>query len=303
MGRSRGFTGVLIQMQRQAEREAKARAAAQRRGAAEAERARRAYERALAADQKERARLYVESRVAEVAALNEALAFDISALDGILRDTLAVDDFLDFESLKEAAPRPPFAPGRLNVPEPPPNPADFQPPAPSGAQKLLPGARQRYAARFEAGRHQYGTALQQHQTREAERLRQLKQAWVEHQRAAGAIEDRLNRQHAEIDAFKASFETGEPEAVRQYFALVLERSHYPDGFPQAFRLAYVPESHQLVIQYTLPGFGRIPDVAEYRYVKTSDKVAEKRRLPRERQELYKRVVAAVTVRTHARAGI
>jgi restriction system protein len=72
---------------------------------------------------------------------------------------------------------------------------------------------------------------------------------------------------------------------------------YPEGFPQAFRLAYVPESHQLVIQYTLPGFGRIPPVAEYRYVKTGDKVTEKPRLARERQELYKRVVAAVTVRT------
>jgi restriction system protein len=300
-------------MQRQAEREAKARAAAQRRAAAEAERARRAYERARVADQKERARrayerarvadqkerarLYVESRVAEVAALNEALAFDIAALDAILHDTLDVDDFLDFESLKETVPRPQFEPGRLNVPEPPPDPAHFQPPAPSGAQKLVPGARQRYAARFEAGRRQYEAAVQQHQAREAERLRLLEQARAEHQRAVAAIDDRLARQHAEVDAFRRSFEAGEPEAVRQYFALVLERSHYPEGFPQAFRLAYVPESRQLVIQYTLPDYRRIPAGAEYRYVKTGDKVAEKQRPIRERQELYKRVVAAVTVRT------
>ena len=69
VGRSRGFTSVLIQMQRQAERDARARAAAQRRAQVEANRARRAYERAAAADQKEQARLYTESRVAEVAAL------------------------------------------------------------------------------------------------------------------------------------------------------------------------------------------------------------------------------------------
>jgi restriction system protein len=57
--------------------------------------------------------------------------------------------------------------------------------------------------------------------------------------------------------------------------MVLERSHYPDGFPQLFRLAYIPESHQLVVQYSLPTFDRVPAVAEYRYVKTGDKVTEK----------------------------
>jgi restriction system protein len=297
VGRSRGFTGVLIQMQRQAERDARARAAAQRKAAVEAERARRAFERAAAADQKERARLYAESRVAEVAALNEDLAADIAGLDTILRDTLAVDDFLDFESLKEAAPRPAFAPGALSVPEPLPDPARFQPPVPGAAQKLVPGARQRYLMRADAGRHEYQTALQAYREREAERLRRLEQAQAEHQRETAAIEERLARQHAEVEAFKASFEAGEPAAVVEYFALVLERSHYPEGFPQGFRLAYVPESQQLVIQYQLPGFGVVPAVAEYKYVKTGDKVTQKARPLKERHELYKRVVAAVTVRT------
>jgi len=297
MGRSRGFTSMLVQMQRQAERDARARAAAQRRAAVDAERALRAFERAAAADQKERARLYAEARVAEVAALNEGLTADTEALEGLMRDTLAVDDFLDFESLKEATPRPPFSPGALGVPEPPPDPASFRPQAPSAAQKLVPGARQRYTARFEAGRHQYEAAIQEHQQREAERLHRLEQARAEHQREIAVIEEQLARQHAEVEAFKASFDAGEPDAVVQYFALVLERSHYPEGFPQGFRLAYVPESRQLVIQYQLPTFDVIPAVAEYKYVKTGDKVTQKARPVRERQELYKRVVAAVTVRT------
>jgi restriction system protein len=297
VGRSRGFTSALIQMQRQAQRNAKARAAAQRRAAAEAQQARRAYERAAAADQKERARLYAESRVAEVAALNESLAADIASLDGLLGDALAVDELLDFESLKEAAPRPPFTPGALGVPEPPPDPARFRPPAPGAAQKLVPGARQRYEARFEAGRRQYDAAVQEHQQREAERLRRLEQARSEHQRAIAAVEERLARQHAEVEAFKAAFEGGEPDAVVEYFALVLERSQYPEGFPQGYRLAYVPESRQLVLQYRLPDFSVIPAVAEYKYVKTGDKVTQKARTVRERQDLYKRVVAAVAVRT------
>jgi restriction system protein len=297
VGRSRGFTSALIQMQRQAEREAKARVAAQRRATVAADRARRAYARASIADQKERARLYIESRIADVAELNERLADDIAGLQGILIDTLDVDDFLDFESLKEAAPHPTFNPGPLGIPDPVPDPATFQPPLLGGAQKLVPGAKQRYAARWEDGRRQYDSALHTHQERESKRLRLLGQAQAEHQRAVTEIEARLAHQHAEIEAFKASFEVGDPDAVIQYFALVLERSHYPVGFPQLFRLAYIPESHQMVIQYALPAFDRIPTVAEYKYVKTGDKITEKLRPSRARQDLYKNVVAAVTVRT------
>jgi hypothetical protein len=41
----------------------------------------------------------------------------------------------------------------------------------------------------------------------------------------------------------------------------------------------------------------VPDVAEYKYVKTGDKITQKVRPLRERQERYKRAVAAITVRT------
>ena len=56
----------------------------------------------------------------------------------------------------------------------------------------------------------------------------------------------------------------------KYFALVLEASRYPEGFPQCFRLAFVPESRQFVIEYELPAY-EIPVVAKYRYVKAGDK--------------------------------
>jgi hypothetical protein len=53
MGRNRGFTAALIQIQREAELQARAQEAASTRAAREAERARRAYERSLAVKAKE----------------------------------------------------------------------------------------------------------------------------------------------------------------------------------------------------------------------------------------------------------
>ena len=56
--------------------------------------------------------------------------------------------------------------------------------------------------------------------------------------------------------------------------MVLASSSYPDGFPQHAKIAYVPESKQLVIEYDLPSFEVIPDVGLYKYVKTKDEVTE-----------------------------
>jgi hypothetical protein len=64
---------------------------------------------------------------------------DVAALQRLLADTLTVDDFLDFEALKEAVPLPVFAPGPLASPEPPPNPDAYRPPEPNGVGSQLVG--------------------------------------------------------------------------------------------------------------------------------------------------------------------
>jgi restriction system protein len=173
MGRNRGFTAALVQIQREAERQRKAQAAAATRAAREAERAQRAYERAQAAEAKEYRRLYVESRMADVELRNEELQDDVAALQRLLADTLAVDDFLDFEALKDAAPLPVFAPGPLAIAEAPPSPDPFRPAEPTGLRARLPGARDKYLAKWEEGRAAFDAAMVAHNQREAERQRRL----------------------------------------------------------------------------------------------------------------------------------
>lgn len=297
MGRSRGFTGALIQIQREAERQRRMQVAAQRSAAVQADRAQRAYQRALAAEAKEQQRLYVESRMASVELDNQNLDDQVSRFGSLLQETLDVDDFLDFETLKEATPLPTFEPGPLSVEEAPPDPSVFVPNPPAALGKLVPGSQQRYLRRYQAGKVAYEAAVQEHRDREAERLRQLAAASNAHNETVAGIEAGLTAQHSEVEAFKAAFESGEPEAVSRYCALVLEASVYPEGFPQRFRLAFVPESRQLVVEYDLPPFSAVPAVAEYRYVRAGDKITEKPRPARERQGLYKSVVAQVTVRT------
>jgi restriction system protein len=70
--------------------------------------------------------------------------------------------------------------------------------------------------------------------------------------------------HAEIDALRNGFESGSRDAVEDYFGLVLERSTYPNGFPQQAKVAYLLESKQLVAEYDFPPFEIVPAVAGYR---------------------------------------
>ena len=79
--------------------------------------------------------------------------------------------------------------------------------------------------------------------------------------------------------------------------MVLERSEYPEGFPQNFRLAYVPESKELVIEYELPDTSVIPDVVEYKYIKTKDAIESNLRKAAEIKESYQDIVASVALRT------
>jgi restriction system protein len=297
MGRNRGFTAALVQIQREGERRARAEAAARTRAAREAERARKAYERSQAADAKEQRRLYLESRAADVDLLNEELGDRVARLEALLDETLDVDNFLDFEALKQAAPLPVFTPGQLAVAERPPNPDDFRPAQPTGLRARLPGAQAKYQEQWEQGRAAFDAAMAAHQQRESTREQRLAAAKADHARIVAEIKSRLDKQHAEIDAFKAAFAAGDPQAVVQYFSLVLEMSEYPDGFPQAFRLAFVPESRQLVAEYELPSYDQVPEIGKYRYVKAGDKVTEIARPATQRKALYKSVVAQVTVRT------
>lgn len=139
----------MAQTQREAERRKSLQASnllkAQSQAAKVAEQTRKAYERASQVEQKERTRLYVESRIAHANLQNEELEHTVARLNTLLTEAVAVQHFLDVQTLKPPLPNPVFTPGPLAITEPPPAPYLYQPPAPTGLQNLLSGAKEKYA--------------------------------------------------------------------------------------------------------------------------------------------------------------
>jgi restriction system protein len=277
----------LVQQRLQAQLQTQvARAAAQ---------ARKAYEQALRADQRERARLYTESRIAQVSWQNEQLDQYVAQLSNLLSEALFIDSFIDLQTLKQVPEGPVFNPGQLGLAEPPPRP--YLPPELTGIQKLIPGAKEKRVQEVAKAQEQYRIQVAAHAAREGTRQRSLAEARTLFERQVAEAQQRVAAQHAEIDTFQRELSTGSPAAIVDYFTMVLASSNYPDGFPQHAKLAYVPESKQLVIEYDLPSFNVIPDVGSFRYVKTKDEVTQTARPLAQRKTLYSSVVAQVTLRS------
>ncbi len=271
---------------RQAER---AHAAAVR----EAERARRAYERVQVADARERARLYAESRAADVAADNQALEAQIEKLSTLLEAGLEDDGYIDLEALK----RPPLLPrwqqGALEQSEQVPDPARYVPDALTGMGKLFGGKA--HNARVEALNAAYAQACAEHAQRESMRSAALQRARSDFESAREAALTEARQQHREIDQLAADLDVGQQQAILTLFELAMQASLLPDGFPREHRVAYVAASRQLVVEFELPPAEVVPVVKAYRYVKAKDEVTSTARPSAQVRALYSSVLMQATL--------
>src|SRR6266567_6542134 len=189
--------------------------------------ARKAYEQALRADQRERARLYIESRIAQVSWQNEQLDQYVAQLGNLLSEALLVDSFIDLQTLKQVPERPVFNPGQLGIAQPPPVP--YMPPDLAGIQKLIPGAKEKHAQAVAKAQEQYRMQLAAHAAYESTRQRSLAEAKALFERQVAEAQQRVAAQHAEINNFQRELSTGSPAAIVDYFTMVLASSNYPDA--------------------------------------------------------------------------
>jgi restriction system protein len=285
MARGKSFINSLAKMQREIEREQRAQQKAQ--------------EKAQKASQKQAAQSYLEQRIAETDDLNHSLEDKIRQLESILFDTLLVDDYLDLETLTEK----PIYP-ILDIPKHltdetanKPQLERFMPKPLTTFQKLIPGAKRKYEDEVQAANQYHKETMQKYLQREELRKQSLKTLQYNHQQRIVSIRVASEEQHRKIDEFKAALDAAEPEAIMNYCTLVLESSEYPEDFPQHAKIAYVPESKQLVIEFDLPTMDVVPDVKAYKYTKTKDEISSTSKPATERKSLYRSVIAQITIRT------
>jgi hypothetical protein len=242
---------------------------------------------------------YLEARAREATGKNNELAEQVESLQHVLKRTLKVNDEISFESLRS---REKYSPRRispeLTTAKPAPNKEQYlaQVKPMSFLENTL-GQKGRYQRDIQAAEEQYAAALKVYEAVENDRQSRLTQFLAMDKADEQSFTRKAQQRNQEVDKLEASYKAGDVSAVLTYNAMVLERSEYPEGFPQNFRLAYVPDSKELVIEYELPTVGIVPNILEYKYTKTKDEIEPKPRKAAEIKELYQDVVASVTLRT------
>ena len=310
---------------RQAQQRQRAAEASQRRAqqaAASAQRAQLAAQRASEADRKrlerEAALAHVASMQAQVDEKNEALAAEWDQLEHLLAATLAVDDFIDLETLRQIVEHPPFDRADLEVPTRPPIPVpeaawpvrhDPEP------VKGLIGKAKKIAAAQEAADADYAAAYAVWQRESAEipiaRERQAAEfALAEQNRLAALGEERaryaeecaqretnVQKENAALDAMITGLSYGTVDAVNQYLDIVLANSVYPEHFTVDHMARFDPSTAELRLQVLVPPPGSISAVKSYKYTRATDEITATPLTQKETKDRYASVIHQVGLRT------
>jgi restriction system protein len=335
MSRRRGFFAELQHQAAVADRNRqRAQAAAgrdQARTLAARERARKAEDRARAQQTKgdaaarkaaeaQTVREHLESRQAEVEALNSDLEVQLEEIDGLLSATLAVDDFVDLDALHKQAEHPPFASVHekpLSPPVPiqaPPEPVFAAPVEPKGLSGMFGGKKKfqfeltraqfAFTAAHEAWKTEAGQVpmrqfeqMEEHRTAEEARRAGLEVHMATYREECDQRQREADADNAELDRLIQDLAAGKPDAVEEYIGIVLVNSAYPDGFPGVANYHYDAATRELIVSLQFPRPEQVPSVKQYKYVKAKDEIAETPQTQKEQRERYSNVVNNMTLRT------
>lgn len=226
---------------------------------------------------------YILEREREAGERTQQLADSLAQLRDVLSATLRVDDRIAFDSLRLTYAPEPYLEPAPPPPPPPPNP-------PTLLVRLVPGESRRYEQQREAWAAECRRLTSEWET-ECGRQR------AEYERRQQGLREKVDERNRDVDAFADAYRRCDPDAIEAYSSLVLERSQYPDSFPQSFRIAYAPDSRQMVVDYQLSGMDVIPTIQEVTYVRSKDAMQEKLRKPLDVRADYQDLVAAIALRT------
>ncbi len=262
-----------------------------------------------------------EAMKQEAAELTSKAQDDLLALSTILQHTLAIDDRVNWDGLKDAKPFPEREPrlaGSGHPPvmaTPPERPdllaAEFQPKL-DLLSKLITSRR---AAAVEAAKVRFNAALESWEAEMAsqraahkasvqkfeERVERAKRAYEQELEAWEARRQEFlasqAERNAQIDAHAASVQRGEESAVSDFIDIVLSNSQYPDFMNVDYVIDYDAALKSVVIDFDLPSPDQLPTLKEVKYVQARNEFDRKYISEAERGRLYDSLIYQVCLRT------
>jgi restriction system protein len=299
-GRGMGRRGIIYSIISASQKEARRSAAARAKAEREAERLVRKQQQNLkklsVALEKEKKNIYIEERLAEVKDLNNDLSEKIYRLENILTKGFENSSPLNFSKMKIKSDIPKYDPGSLLEVKPQPSLNDYLPKNPNSLMGLFKSVRSKHEDAIENAKNNFERAMEEYSKQERDRTAALEDYKRNYQIRLDKIVDETNRINSEIDKFEIDVRKGEPIALAHYFTLILERGEYPEDFPDEKKIAFLPESKQLIIEMDLPTIDVIPKIKTYTYIKSEDKLKETALPGKQIKTLYSFIIPSIALR-------
>lgn len=270
-------------------------------------------EKWVLADAREKKRLDKESRKREqdsnkdlASSRTEEALGEINRLGNILKQTLEVDDAINWDNFKDMSEFPEPKPTRTKPPvesqaqakhkEPKLSDNTYQPRfgfmdklISSRKNKLIAEHKarfetdykswQEFQAAIESSKQKYESDLQTWESRKAE--------FIEQQNASNEA----------IEKQRASYLAGTYDAIIDYCDMVLSESDYPDFFPKEFDIDYNDETKVLIADYAMPAPEDIPTLKGIKYVVSKDDFEEQHITQAQLFRIYDNLLYQIALRT------
>ncbi len=235
----------------------------------------------LASAQKERQlkNKHVIAQTAAVSVKNADLAIAIHELENLLRGALDQDTYIDLDGLQMTPRIPAFNRAKPEL-------RSYLPKPPSSFALLMPWKKKAYNRQYESAETSYRNDRDDYY-----------EALNDHQYQIDQEREEVDEHNHKIERYKQDFAAGNPGAIEEYFALVLEKSVYPAGFSTSAKITYAAESERLRIEIALPAIDVIPAVKSWTYDQIRDEITAIAMPRKRRRLLYASVLAQISLRT------
>jgi len=285
-------------------------------------------EKWVLADAREKERLDKESRKREqesnkdiASSRTEEALGEINRLGNILKQTLEVDDAINWDNLKDMSEFPEPKPTRAKTPvksqaqakpkEPKSSDNAYQPRfgfmdklISSRKDKLIAEHKARFEADYKSWQEDVRTIGQNEIVAEKtfqaaiesskQKYESDLQTWES--RKAEFIEQQ-NASNEAIEKQRASYLAGTSDAIIDYCDMVLSESDYPDLFPKEFDIDYNDETKVLIADYAMPAPEDIPTLKGIKYVASKNDFEEQHITQAQLFRIYDNLLYQIALRT------
>lgn len=117
--------------------------------------------------------------------------------------------------------------------------------------------------------------------------------WIKRKEEHEANQNQYNQG---IDKLRKDYEAVEKTAIEEYCKLVLARSEYPFVFSKDYQIEYNPEAKLLALDYQLPTIDVIPSLKEEKFIKTKGEIKTTLITDKQHREIYETLLYAMIIR-------